>query len=301
MTTEAIIPQATWEQVREEWNKAEQMGRQSVFQAAKVGQMLIELKESTPHGEFKEKCSSAALLEYRQAANLMTLARHITLLEERQPESQRAALAMIKEVKQEGAGMFRKQNPVWIMVAQKASESGIDITNPKVQSVVRKATTEILGVRNLRMEDAADPKVLAAVQTAISKAKKETLDETYASHRQEVAAMSETTQKKIERLSAREVQLLREMFQAEVRREFERTLPERIDELSAREKKVTAEIKKYQAMRNGIPAQMTTEDYKFLLGLLHPDRAPAGYEDKFNRAFQIIRKLDEYVRVANEQ
>lgn len=40
--------------------------------------MLIELKAETPHGEFKANVQRVALLEYRTAANLMTLARNLS-------------------------------------------------------------------------------------------------------------------------------------------------------------------------------------------------------------------------------
>jgi hypothetical protein len=92
----------------------------------------------------------------------------------------------------------------------------------------------------------------------------------------------------------------RSEFNVAVRKKFEATQPDRIEKLKEREERVTAEMRKYQAKRNGIPAQMTVADYKFLIGLLHPDRAPAGMEDKFDKAFQIIRKLDEYMKIAQE-
>jgi len=126
------------------------------------------------------------------------------------------------------------------------------------------------------------------------------LKATVAEIEKQVGTLPKTHQAKFVRLWNQAKQVMTEMFQAEVRREFERTLPKRIEELSAREKKVTAEIKKYQSMRNGIPAQMSMDDYKFLLGLLHPDRAPNGCEEKYSKAFQIIRRLDPYMKVASK-
>ena len=72
------------------------MGVQSVLQAAKVGQMLIELKAETPHGEFAEKYSRVNGLTQPVVSRLMTLARHLPLLQQHKPDSQRAALALIK-------------------------------------------------------------------------------------------------------------------------------------------------------------------------------------------------------------
>lgn len=53
----------TWEQVREEWSKAEQMGHQSVLQAATVGQMLIDLKEVTPYREFQQRVAEIEITQ----------------------------------------------------------------------------------------------------------------------------------------------------------------------------------------------------------------------------------------------
>ncbi len=41
---------------------------------------------------------------------------------------------------------------------------------------------------------------------------------------------------------------------------------------------------------------MTEADYRLLLGLLHPDRAPADRREKFARGFDIVRKVEPYVK-----
>lgn len=93
-------PIASWEQVREEWAKAEQMGSEAVLQAAKVGQMLIELREGlSSQAEFVQRAGQEAGIAKSQAFNLMALGRNMSLLIEKQPGSQRAALALIAETK----------------------------------------------------------------------------------------------------------------------------------------------------------------------------------------------------------
>ena len=66
------------------------LGFQAVLQAAKVGQMLIELKAVTAHGEFLPKVTSVLLLNKMDASRLMTLARNLPMLEQHKPDSQRA-------------------------------------------------------------------------------------------------------------------------------------------------------------------------------------------------------------------
>ena len=71
-----------------------------------------------PHGEFKEKVQRAALLEYRTAANLMTLARHRALLEEKKVMATRYGALMgnpqKSEVPQKSQG--RKGAKSWFVV-----------------------------------------------------------------------------------------------------------------------------------------------------------------------------------------
>ena len=62
---------------------------QSVLQAAKVGQMLIELKAVTAHGEYCSRVNNLGM-KHPTPFRLMTLARNQSLIEEKKPESQRA-------------------------------------------------------------------------------------------------------------------------------------------------------------------------------------------------------------------
>lgn len=101
----------TWDQAKEAWQRSEQtaksaveMGHAAVLQAAQVGQMLIELKEVTPHGEFEANVTRVSQIESgvaarKWASRLMTLGRNLPLLEQQRPASQRAALALIAETK----------------------------------------------------------------------------------------------------------------------------------------------------------------------------------------------------------
>jgi len=72
-------------------------------------------------------------------------------------------------------------------------------------------------------------------------------------------------------------------------------LPAEAEAMRASKDRAHAEFMKHAAMRKGIPAQMSEADYKFLLNVLHPDRAPGDRREKFARAFDIVRKLDAYI------
>jgi hypothetical protein len=66
--------------------------------------MLIELKAATPYREFQTLVSEIDI-DQRQSSRLMALARNRQLLEQHKPDSQRAALALIKESSHYSAGV----------------------------------------------------------------------------------------------------------------------------------------------------------------------------------------------------
>lgn len=90
----------TWADIDAELGKGEQMGYQTVLQFAKVGQMLIEKMGDTPIREFVQRAEQELpRLKQTTCHNYMTLAKNLSLLEQKQPDSQRAALAMIADAK----------------------------------------------------------------------------------------------------------------------------------------------------------------------------------------------------------
>lgn len=85
-----------WEEVKTEWGRAAQTGWQSIQQAAQVGQMLLALKEETPHRKFSQTCEKLAGIDKDTRSRIMTLAKHLPLLQEHKPSSQHAALKLIR-------------------------------------------------------------------------------------------------------------------------------------------------------------------------------------------------------------
>ena len=77
-------------------------------------------------------------------------------------------------------------------------------------------------------------------------------------------------------------------FQAKVfNRELQRQLPERIKEAEAAIQVKVDDLKRRERqLVNGIPEK----DKKAVYAVIHPDKAPAGMEKKYARAFDIVRK-----------
>ena len=96
----AKAPEPTWADIDAELGKGQQMGYQTVLQFAKVGQMLIEKMGDTPIREFVQRAEhELPRLKQTTCHNYMTLAKNRSLLEAKQPGSQRAALALIADAK----------------------------------------------------------------------------------------------------------------------------------------------------------------------------------------------------------
>jgi len=278
----------TWEQVREEWGKAEQMGFQAVLQAARVGQMLIELKAECKHGEFVAKAQHAGFLKISQLQNLMTLARNQPLIEEKKPESQRAALQLIKEVTNETEGDKVKDKKIgWVRVAH-----SMGLFSAGSGGARQEAAKEIDEIDPGARKSGDELRLISVCKVVKAKKDGKTLDEAYKEHRKEAEALTESAKQKLERIAANEKALLNYMFRAEVRKEFERSQPERLAELENLEKKREAEIRRFQMQREGIGQFMTIDEYRLVKGVCHPDRE--ADKERKEKAFNIMQRLEEY-------
>lgn len=113
-----------WDDVRNEWSKAQQMGHQAVLQVAKVGRMLSELRGDMPMRDFVSRVKQELPdldLNLTKISRLETLAHNIPLIEEHRPDSQRAALALIKKSKRPSTS---ERNPaVFEQIKREAEQS----------------------------------------------------------------------------------------------------------------------------------------------------------------------------------
>jgi len=73
-------------------------------------------------------------------------------------------------------------------------------------------------------------------------------------------------------------------MEAEIRRRVKEAIKDREHELNEREALL---FKREQRVTSGIPAS----DKKLIQGILHPDKAPAGQESRYAKAFDAFRKL----------
>lgn len=161
-------------------------------------------------------------------------------------------------------------------IQQMALEAGISVQfkGPELSRAVCEAT----GQKLLRTVDLKNPDTRATVEAVIAKMAGKSLDDQYAAHRSDVSSLlSETAQQKLDRLVAREVQLRTAAFEQEVIAAARARLPDEAEALRAAKARADGEFKKYAAARKGIAAQLSEDDYRFLLNVLHPDRDPDGY------------------------
>jgi transposase len=211
------------------------------------------------------------------------------------PEAHAAIKAGLKPPKKaKTAPSAEEQAAASLKIQQMAIERGISwaYKGDEISAAVRKAT----GKKLLRAVDVSDPQTASVVEGVLDDIAGRTLEEQYKSHRAEVATLHETAQQKLERLVNRELKIRLAMFDQEVREKAREQLPEQVKVLREAEERAHAEFKKYAAMAKGIKAQISEDDYRFLLNVLHPDRAPEDRRDKFAKAFDIVRKLDGYIK-----
>ncbi len=152
--TVATNPIQSWEAIDMELCKAEQMGQQTVLQFAKVGQLLIKQMGDQPIREFVQRAGqNIPRLTRSSCHNYMMLAKHLPLLEQKQPESQRAALALIAEAR-------RPVTPAPVLAApppDAVSEAALDALEKASSSQAALLAQYIrLGGLLLELRDAAE-------------------------------------------------------------------------------------------------------------------------------------------------
>jgi pheromone shutdown protein TraB len=117
-----------------------------------------------------------------------------------------------------------------------------------------------------------------------------------AQYRADAATLPARGRARLEKLEAQ----LRAMFDDELQRRVQEHLRDRHPELVA---ELVAErdayMKKHLAaatMKASMHAILSESDYRLLLNVLHPDRAPEDRKERFARAFDAVRKLDPYIQ-----
>lgn len=105
---------------------------------------------------------------------------------------------------------------------------------------------------------------------------------------------TEPQQKKIDRIIAAKLAELQASYEKTVSEEVEKRMPE----ASAYTEKVRLEyleeLNKYKALNFNFKKQISADEYRLLIQLLHPDKAPPGREKQYTEAFQIVRRLQAY-------
>jgi hypothetical protein len=190
-------------------------------------------------------------------------------------------------------GGYRKQAQDAGLVRQK---------NPSAQEyrALRERIADMIGepedaVSRAYLDPELKPKVSAAIEAlAAAKAGKKP-EQQYEEHRREVATLPESHKAKFERLAATEKRLLETIFRDEVRAEAVKLVPELRDELERERDKYIHKNAALARIKAGVTPLIAEGDYRFLLGVLHPDRVPPDQRERFARAFDIVRKLDTYI------
>jgi hypothetical protein len=189
-----------------------------------------------------------------------------------------------------------KRPPVGAQLTKLAAAADLDIFRHDNGQAIKKRLHETFGVKTVGDLDMDDPKTYEGVRACVADVAGKSPEEVEERYRSDVSALSQKDKRRVEKLEEQ----LRSMFVAEVQRaaheEYKRTQADLIAEMVAER---DGYMKKYLAlatMKASMTAILSEDDYRFLLNVLHPDRAPADRRDKFARAFDIVRKLDPYIQ-----
>lgn len=86
-----------WTAVKAAWAEAKKYEWQAVEQAARVGQLLIELQGDLKQAEFVQRAEQELGIGKTHIFSMMKIAKNLPMLEKKQPRSQREALKFVKE------------------------------------------------------------------------------------------------------------------------------------------------------------------------------------------------------------
>jgi hypothetical protein len=311
---------SSWGQVRVAYDRAAQMAVQTVEAYAEIGDMLLVLKDATPHGEFAERCAEAlavksdsvnhileadAVAARQRASRYMRLAQNRAAWLPHNPQSLNEAMKLVPKRAIEATDPAQekvetvkkaKRTPVGAQLTKLAAAADLDIFRHDNGQAIKKRLHETFGVKTVGDLDMDDPKTYEGVRACVAEVAGRTPEQVEERYRSDVSALSQKDKRRVEKLEEQ----LRATYIAEVQRgvqeEYKRQQADLIAEMVAER---DGYMKKYlglATMKASMTAILTEDDYRFLLNVLHPDRAPSDRRDKFAKAFDIVRKLDPYIQ-----
>lgn len=248
----------TLETIATEAHKADQMGRQTVEQLAKVGQMILEYRAVNPTMEHLSRVINATGYQQAHIYRLERLAKNLPLLEQHKPDSLRAALALI--------------------AASKAPPRAIPAPTPQKSPEATPATPE------------APPATPEDRARAVKAEVEEIPDQFNLS-----APLKVRYEKAVERAWKKLSTEAQTQIEERVQKEVNERLPARIAHGEAQIAKWKASHVQRErvldAREESVDHLITEEEFKIIRGCLHSDRVPDELKEKFDRAFAAVNKL----------
>jgi hypothetical protein len=293
---------ATWEQAREEWSKATQMGWQSIQEFAIVGRILIELKEDkeqTPHGTWGPKLATLLNMETRAAANtlasrLMRIAKHMPMLELKKPQNMNSALALIKKETQ----MDKPKMVGWTKAAEielGSLPAGFSRNTLAQDQKKKDDISAMCGFPVGGRIEIGGEKAKAIAKAIETLACRYDSEKAIAERAAEAAAAAEslpkTAKEKLEAAARKMERELAARFDTEVEA---RVSPLR-EKLQREYVTQAEETERLRQVRAGIRGMLTRDEFNLIRTCLHPDKQPEDKRDRYNRAFEIFNRLETAV------
>jgi hypothetical protein len=103
--------------------------------------------------------------------------------------------------------------------------------------------------------------------------------------------LNKTEEKLVARAIRQEIAKIRKEAAQALKEEVDRRMVPILADYGKWLDEARAEKEHYEAAAKLLPDWMSYDDYQVVISCLHPDRAPAGMEEKYRKAFQIMNAL----------
>jgi hypothetical protein len=294
-TVTPIRQAVTWDNVRERHDRALQMAEQTVEVFAEIGDMLIALKAETDHGKFVERCAAAfskrdslspfsdAQLEAakRRASKYMGLASNRAAWQPKHPKSLNDALKMLPKKE-------RKEKPY------RESWTDVLLRHGVIDPVTLRGGSHVAVGKRIEKAGIELPEGRFFIDESAAENFAQDYVRAFPPEKPATRNLSKSDQKQVDKAIAIETERLRGLFMQELYAEVSRRTPEITAERLKEIEENREETRRYRILNATTKKILTSDEYRFLIQLLHPDRAPDDRKEQFSRAFQIVMKLKLY-------
>jgi hypothetical protein len=316
------INRPTWRAVRELHEQAEQMKYQTVEVYAQVGDMLIELKgrDDVKHGNFMQECAKAFYGENTvtdrnlikraadRAGNYMRLAQH-RIVWQGKADSLNGAMKLLPKVKRAPRPTPAPETPTapkaarigcWLAVEQNLGKLPRGYSRKTLgDSPAKRAEVGAeFGEPIPDFFEAGDPRIERLSQALMRCWRRHNVGKGEPPEEVDTSTLTRKERSVLDKALKALQHSYEEEISKRVAAEVEKRLPKEEKKRIDIAKQATASAKMLEGVwrqrmnKVKFGLQLWAHNRRMLFSILHPDRAPEGYADKFTKAATALNRID---------